>query len=50
MKFSTYVSVALTLATQTLAASYSQTSNVVGNGFYNFFSFEAIPDPTHGRV
>jgi hypothetical protein len=33
-----------------LAASYGLADNIVGNSFYNAFSFEAIADPTHGRV
>ncbi|KAJ7464350.1 endo-beta-glucanase [Mycena latifolia] len=33
-----------------LGATYSRTENIVGTGFYNAFNFEAIPDPTHGRV
>ncbi|KAJ7166795.1 glycoside hydrolase family 16 protein [Mycena filopes] len=33
-----------------LAASYARSENIVGTGFYNAFNFEAIPDPTHGRV
>ncbi|EIN04087.1 glycoside hydrolase family 16 protein [Punctularia strigosozonata HHB-11173 SS5] len=47
-----YVLPILTLcaARPALAATYSRTSNVAGNGFYDFFSFQAIPDPTNGRV
>ncbi|KAJ7648634.1 glycoside hydrolase family 16 protein [Mycena polygramma] len=33
-----------------LGASYSRSENIVGQGFYNAFNFEAIPDPTHGHV
>lgn len=33
-----------------LAAVYQNTENIVGAGFYNSFNFEAIPDPTSGRV
>ncbi|KAJ7692219.1 2 beta-glucan [Mycena rosella] len=33
-----------------LAAVYQNTENIVGPGFYNSFNFEAIPDPTTGRV
>ncbi|KAJ7710329.1 glycoside hydrolase family 16 protein [Mycena rosella] len=33
-----------------LAAVYQNTENIVGAGFYNSFNFEAIPDPTTGRV
>ncbi|KAJ7698146.1 glycoside hydrolase family 16 protein [Mycena rosella] len=33
-----------------LGATYSRSQNIVGTGFYNAFNFEAISDPTHGRV
>ncbi|KAJ7058189.1 glycoside hydrolase family 16 protein [Mycena amicta] len=33
-----------------LAGTYSRSQNIVGTGFYNAFNFEAIADPTHGRV
>ena len=33
-----------------LAASYTLQDSHVGSGFLNAFSFQAIPDPTHGRV
>ncbi|THU77007.1 endo-beta-glucanase, partial [Dendrothele bispora CBS 962.96] len=33
-----------------LAATYSQSESISGQGFYNSFSFQAISDPTHGRV
>ncbi|KAF7298826.1 putative glycosidase C21B10.07 [Mycena indigotica] len=33
-----------------LAGTYSRTQNIVGTGFYNAFEFEAIGDPTQGRV
>ncbi|KAF7356118.1 Glycoside hydrolase family 16 protein [Mycena venus] len=33
-----------------LGATYSRSENIVGTGFYNSFNFEAISDPTHGRV
>jgi len=32
------------------AAIYSLTDSIVGTGFYDAFDFEAISDPTHGRV
>ncbi|TEB15517.1 glycoside hydrolase family 16 protein [Coprinellus micaceus] len=32
------------------AGTYSLTNNVVGSDFYNFFNWQAQPDPTHGRV
>lgn len=48
------VSSSLTLALltrSTLAGGfYSLTENIVGYGFYDSFNFEAIPDPTNGRV
>ncbi|KAF7314551.1 Glycoside hydrolase family 16 protein [Mycena kentingensis (nom. inval.)] len=37
-------------AAPALAAVYSQTQNIVGSGFYDAFDFQAIPDPTAGRV
>ncbi|OJA16778.1 hypothetical protein AZE42_03308 [Rhizopogon vesiculosus] len=43
----------LTLALLTgsaLAGTYVLSENIVGEGFYNSFNFEAIPDPTNGRV
>ncbi|KAJ7148542.1 glycoside hydrolase family 16 protein [Mycena crocata] len=33
-----------------LCASYSRSENIVGTGFYNSFNFQAIGDPTNGRV
>jgi hypothetical protein len=36
--------------TAVLGATYSRSENIVGTGFYNSFNFEAIADPTHGRV
>lgn len=33
-----------------LAVSYIQTDSYTGSGFLNGFSFQAIADPTHGRV
>jgi hypothetical protein len=32
------------------AGTYSLTNDVVGSDFYNFFNWQAQPDPTHGRV
>jgi hypothetical protein len=29
---------------------YEMTDSITGWDFYNFFDWEAIPDPTHGRV
>ena len=31
-------------------ATHSLSDNIVGEGFYSAFNFEAIPDPTDGRV
>lgn len=31
-------------------AVYTLNDNIVGEGFYSSFNFEAIPDPTNGRV
>lgn len=31
-------------------AAYSLSESIVGEGFYNAFNFEAIADPTNGRV
>ncbi|GLB43086.1 putative glycoside hydrolase family 16 protein [Lyophyllum shimeji] len=33
-----------------LGATYPLSDNIVGSAFYNNFNFEAIADPTHGRV
>ncbi|KAF9460039.1 laminarinase [Collybia nuda] len=38
------------LATHALGATYSQTDSFVGSSFLSGFSFQAISDPTHGRV
>lgn len=32
------------------ATAYTLTDNIVGNGFYNSFDWQAISDPTHGYV
>lgn len=40
-----------TLAGSALAgATYSLSDTIVGEDFYNAFTFEAIADPTNGRV
>ncbi|KAJ7612387.1 glycoside hydrolase family 16 protein, partial [Mycena polygramma] len=41
---------ALSFATSAFSAIYQMSENIVGAGFYNSFNFEAIPDPTAGRV
>ncbi|KAJ7776304.1 glycoside hydrolase family 16 protein [Mycena metata] len=33
-----------------LGALYLRQEQVIGRGFFDAFNFEAIPDPTHGRV
>ncbi|KAH6901272.1 endo-beta-glucanase [Coprinopsis sp. MPI-PUGE-AT-0042] len=33
-----------------LAATYYMSDNIQGNGFYSAFEWQAISDPTHGRV
>ncbi|KAF5313915.1 hypothetical protein D9619_013046 [Psilocybe cf. subviscida] len=33
-----------------LGATYSLTDSVIGSQFFNFFTWENIADPTHGRV
>ncbi|KAF7320866.1 Glycoside hydrolase family 16 protein [Mycena chlorophos] len=38
------------LLSPALAGTYSRSQNIVGKGFYDAFNFEAIPDPTAGRV
>ncbi|KAF4622600.1 hypothetical protein D9613_009003 [Agrocybe pediades] len=43
------VIVALGFVVPTLA-TYSLTDNIVGSGFYSAFEWEAIADPTNGRV
>ncbi|KAJ6513760.1 laminarinase [Mycena vitilis] len=41
---------ALSFATSAFSATYQMSENIVGAGFYKSFNFEAIPDPTAGRV
>ncbi|KAJ7622157.1 glycoside hydrolase family 16 protein [Roridomyces roridus] len=38
------------LASLVSAGTYSRTENIIGSGFFNSFNFEAISDPTQGRV
>ncbi|KAL0579258.1 hypothetical protein V5O48_002762 [Marasmius crinis-equi] len=40
----------LSLLPLALGASYSQRENIAGSGFNSAFSYQAIGDPTHGRV
>ena len=37
-------------ATAALAATYDQADSYSGEGFISGFFYDAIPDPTHGRV
>ncbi|EMD36050.1 glycoside hydrolase family 16 protein [Gelatoporia subvermispora B] len=37
-------------ATAALGATYAQSDSHQGDGFYKSFNFQAISDPTHGRV
>ncbi|KAJ7599036.1 glycoside hydrolase family 16 protein [Mycena floridula] len=40
----------LSLALLAHSATYQRTANIVGSGFNNAFNYQAISDPTHGRV
>ncbi|KAK7044432.1 putative laminarinase [Favolaschia claudopus] len=40
----------LSLASLVAGATYQRTQNIVGSDFLSAFSFQAISDPTHGRV
>jgi hypothetical protein len=50
MLFSILALSLLAFVSDAFAGLYYMTDNVVGSAFYTTFSFEAIPDPTHGRV
>ena len=53
MKFSTTnggLVLAALAGTAFAGATYSLSDSIVGEGFYSAFNFEAIPDPTDGRV
>jgi hypothetical protein len=51
MRFSTFIALAaLFNPTRSYGAIYSLSDEVCGPGFYGFFEWEAIEDPTHGRV
>ena len=52
MRFPLVLSGALVLAFSVLApaSGYSITDTIIGSDFYDFFAWEAVPDPTHGRV
>ncbi|PFH48249.1 glycoside hydrolase family 16 protein [Amanita thiersii Skay4041] len=49
MKFA-QISALFAAAGPALTAAYTLSDNIIGSGFYNAFDFEAIADPTHGRV
>ena len=40
----------LDAAATALCQTYTRQSNIVGSDFYNAFTFQNIPDPSHGRV
>jgi hypothetical protein len=48
--FSYFVLAVLTSARLAAGVTYSQTDNISGAGFLSAFSFQAIADPTNGRV
>ena len=51
MRFNTFVALtALFIPARAYGAIYSLSDDVCGLGFYSFFEWEAIEDPTHGRV
>ncbi|KAJ8693745.1 hypothetical protein PTI98_008714 [Pleurotus ostreatus] len=52
MKFALLSSFAATaiFVSPVLGATYQLSDNIVGSAFLNTFNFEAISDPTHGRV
>ncbi|KAF4583314.1 hypothetical protein EYR38_002063 [Pleurotus pulmonarius] len=52
MKFTLLSGFAATaiLISPVLGATYQLSDNIVGSAFLNTFNFEAISDPTHGRV
>ncbi|KAF9528602.1 glycoside hydrolase family 16 protein [Crepidotus variabilis] len=54
MKFSLTSVLGLALASNslgpTLVSAYSLVDNIVGTAFFNSFDWQAIADPTHGRV
>jgi len=47
---STYFLALASMVAPVLGGTYSRNQNIVGSGFYNAFQFQAIADPTHGRV
>ncbi|KAJ8463021.1 hypothetical protein ONZ45_g17727 [Pleurotus djamor] len=47
---SSFVALASLLSYQARAATYGLTDNWTGSAFFSEFTWENIPDPTHGRV
>lgn len=50
MKSFVSATAALSLATSALAATYTVVDTYTSDNFLEMFDFEAIPDPTAGRV
>ena len=53
MKFPTtneWLVLASLVGSASAGATYSLSDSIVGESFYNAFNFEAIADPTDGRV
>ncbi|KAL0957893.1 hypothetical protein HGRIS_000074 [Hohenbuehelia grisea] len=50
MSLSMIAIITLVFSSVVNAASYRLSDNIVGNAFANAFDYEAIQDPTHGRV
>jgi len=50
MKASISALALLSVVGKALGGTYSLSSNIAGSNFYNEFNFEAIADPTNGRV
>ncbi|KAG6888284.1 hypothetical protein C0995_009398 [Termitomyces sp. Mi166 len=48
--FAITIMVTILVASSALSVMYTQTDSHQGSGFLKSFSFQAIPDPTHGRV
>jgi len=50
LTFISFMTTISALAGRVSSAAYTIDSNIVGADFYDFFSFQAIADPTNGRV
>lgn len=50
MRCTTFSLATLALLPSALAVTYELSDNYVGSAFLNTFTFEAIADPTAGRV